>query len=359
MKIDLFAHVCPQKFMDAFAKTKRGLTWDDISGDARIQGGAVLWDMEKRLEVMDRYEDYFQVLIPVAEVVEPFFGPKDTAYLCQSFNDAVAEIVVKYPKRFLGAVATLPMNNIDAALKEIDRTINKMGFKGVLLHTPVFCYEEGRPLEQGLNYETMKPLDSPEFMPIYETMSKHHLPIWIHPIGMGGVPFYRGEKRGKYILHHVFGWPVESAMAMGRLVCSGILAKFPNLRFIIHHCGSGIVPALGGRIDNEFDKFMAADLMDWGQPGAENPFRKKRAVDYFRMFYGDTALYGGVEGLDCGHAFFGSEHIVFGTDYPMDLSLGDKFIKKTIDAVHRMKVSDADKELIFAGNAKRILHLDI
>jgi hypothetical protein len=50
MKIDLFAHVCPQKFMDAFAKTKRGLTWDDISGDARIQGGAVLWDMEKRLE---------------------------------------------------------------------------------------------------------------------------------------------------------------------------------------------------------------------------------------------------------------------------------------------------------------------
>ncbi len=53
------------------------------------------------------------------------------------------------------------------------------------------------------------------------------------------------------------------------------------------------------------------------------------------------------------------EHIVFGTDYPMDLSLGDKFIKKTIDAVHRMKISDADKELIFAGNAKRILHLDI
>jgi aminocarboxymuconate-semialdehyde decarboxylase len=54
----------------------------------------------------------------------------------------VAEIVVKYPKRFLGAVATLPMNNVDAALKEIDRTINKMAFKGILLHTLQFCYEE-------------------------------------------------------------------------------------------------------------------------------------------------------------------------------------------------------------------------
>ena len=56
MKIDLFAHVCPQKFIDAFAKTKRGLRWEDVTGDARIQGGPVLWDMEKRLAIMDRYD---------------------------------------------------------------------------------------------------------------------------------------------------------------------------------------------------------------------------------------------------------------------------------------------------------------
>ena len=359
MKIDLFAHICPKHFMDAFAKTRRGLRWEDVTGDARIQGGPVLWDVEKRLEIMDRYEDYFQVLIPVAEVVEPFFGPEDAAFLARSFNDAVAEIVSKHPDRFLGAVATLPLNNIDAALDEIDRTVGKMGFKGVCVHTPVFGYDEKRSLDQGLNYETMKPLDSQEFMPIYERMSAYRLPIWIHPLGMGGVPVYQGEARGKYLLHHVFGWPLESAMAMGRLVCSGVLAKYPNLRFVVHHCGSGIVPVLAGRIDNEFDKHISVGLMNWGDSGAENIFEKKRAVDYFRMFYGDTALYGGVEGLDCGHAFFGPEHIVFGTDAPMDLSGGDKYIKKTIDAVHHMKVSDADKALIFSGNAKRILHLDI
>ncbi len=359
MKIDLFAHVCPQRFMDAFARTERGLSWDDISGDARIQGGAALWDVEKRLEVMSRYEDYVQLLVPVAEIVEPFFGPRDSAYLARSFNDAVAEMVKEYPDKFVGAVATLPLNNIEAALEEIDRTIDGMGFKGIYLHTPVFVYEEGRPLERGLNYETMKPLDSPEFMPIYERMSRYDLPIWIHPVGMGGVPFYSGEGRGRYLLFHVFGWPLESAMAMGRLVCGGVLAKYPNLRFIIHHCGSGIVPVLEGRIDDEFDRFMAAGGLKFDQPGEENPFRTKRAVDCFRMFYGDTALYGGVAGLECGHGFFGAGHIVFGTDFPFDLAGGGKFIGKTIDAVQRMNVPDADKELIFAGNAKRILHLDI
>ena len=356
MKIDLFTHICPQGFIDAFSKTERGITWDKICGDAPIIGGAALTDLNKRLEIMDRYEDYVQVLVPVAEVIEPHFGPRDTALLTRAFNDALTEIVSKHPRKFVGAVAAIPMNNIDAALEEIDRAINELGFKGILMHTPVFTYEEGR---QGLNYEKMKPLDLPEFMPVYENMSRHNLPIWIHPCGMGGVPVYPGEKRGKYILSHIFGWPMESAMAMSRLVCSGILAKFPNLRFIIHHCGSGIVPVLATRIDNEFEKFALAGELKWEEYGQEDPFKAKRPVDFFRMFYGDTALYGDSAGLECGHDFFGAEHIVFGTDAPMDFFNGDKFIKKTIDAVHRMNISDADKQLIFEGNAKRILHLDI
>ena len=77
------------------------------------------------------------------------------------------------------------------------------------------------------------------------------------------------------------------------------------------------------------------------------------------MFYGDTALYGDASGLMCGHDFFGAEHILFGTDFPLDMENGDKFIKKTIDAVYKMNISDADKKLIFEENVKRILHLDI
>ena len=357
MKIDVFAHICPPKFIDAF--NKQGGNWEKAGHTAALIGGPALWDLEKRLEVMDRYEDYVQVLVPSIEIVEAFFSPKDTPYLVQIFNDELAELINRYPERFVAAVATIPMNNIDAALKEIDRTINKLGFKGILMHTPVFVYEEGRPRELGLNYETVKAIDSPEFMPIYEVMSKHNLPIWIHPCGFGGTPVYHGERRGKYQLAHVFGWPMESAMAMSRLVCSGILSKYPNLKIITHHCGSGIVPALAGRIDTELDEYSATGVIKWNELGAENPFQIKRPVDYFKMFYADTATNGGMAEIECGHAFFGAEHILFSTDYPYDRESGDKFIRRTIDAVHRMNISDDDKRLIFEGNARRILQLDI
>ena len=357
MKIDAYAHICPRKFIDAFAR--RAVDWETVARTSPIMGGPALWDVDKRLEVMDRYEDYVQVLVPSGEVVEPFFSPKDTAYLVKLFNDEVAELINKYPEKFVGAVAALPMNNIDAALKEIDRAINELGFKGVHIHTPVYMYEGGRRIELGYNYGTMKPIDSPEFLPIYDSMSKHNLPIWVHPVGQGGVPVYSSEVRCSYALDHIFGWPLESAMAMGRLVCSGILAKYPDLKFVIHHCGSGIVPALAGRIDNEFDKFWSTGLLKCGQPGEEDLFRNKSAVDYFRMFYGDTALYGDMAGLMCGYDFFGAEHILFGTDFPYDLASGDKWIRKTIDAIFRMPVSDIDKNRIFEGSAKRILRLDI
>ena len=81
MKIDIYAHICPQKFIDAFNKQK--VSWEKISGTARANGGPALSDTDKRLEVMDRYEDYVQVLIPTGQVLEPFFSPKESAYLAQ------------------------------------------------------------------------------------------------------------------------------------------------------------------------------------------------------------------------------------------------------------------------------------
>lgn len=357
MKIDCFAHICPQKFIDAF--NKKGGNWEIAGGKAAVQvAGPALWDIDKRLKVMGRHEDYMQLLVPGIELVEAYFGPDDSPGLVRLFNDEVAEVISKYPDKFAGAVATIPMNNIDAALKEIDRAINELGFKGIIMHIPVFSYEKDRPLEKGLNYETQKTLDSPEFMPIFESMSRHNLPIWLHPFGMGGAPIYNGEQRGRYQLFLAIGWPVESAMAMSRLVCCGVLDKYPNLKFIIHHCGSGIIPVLGERIAFQLERAAKTGVAKWDRP-EDNPFTNKPAIDYFKMFYGDTALDGSVAGLECGHEFFGAEHMVFGTDFPFDAASGDIFIKKAVDAVHKMRISDADKELIFEGNAKRILQLDI
>ncbi len=358
MKIDIYTHICPKPFIDYFSK--------HIIDSGKLMGldkGAVvrpLWDMDKRLEVMDNYEDYVQVLVPTQPAAETFCTPEQATEAAQVYNDSMSEIVKKYPDKFIGAVAYLPLNNIDAALKEIDRVIDKLGFLGILMDTPIYELKKPGDPSYGYNFETMKPIDLPEFWPIYEKMSKKKRPIWIHPKGPRGLPVYRGEEQeewGKYGWSFVIGWPVESATAMGRLVCSGVLAKYPDLRFITHHCGSGVIPALAGRLDHCFD-FLRMHGVKWGQPDGGDPFEIKPPIDYFRMFYADTALYGDMPALVCGHAFFGVEHMLFGTDAPYDIEGGDKYIRLTIDAVHRMNISDADKELIFEGNAKRILHLD-
>ena len=356
MKIDVFAHFCPKRFIDYFSK--HVIDCEKLIGEDKAAVSPKLWDIDRRLGIMDKYEDYVQVLVPTQPAAETFCHPEDAAHLAQVYNDAMAEIVSKHPDKFVGAVAYLPLNNIDATLKEIDRAIDELGFKGILLSTPIHQLKKPGEPAYGYDHESMKPIDLPEFMPIYESMSRRELPIWIHPKGEGGLPVYRGEEAGKYGLSHVIGWPVETAMAMGRLVCSGILAKYPNLIFITHHCGSGIIPALAGRLGNSFD-YLRASGMKWGQLGGEDPFETKRPIDYFRMFYADTALYGDVPGLMCGSAFFGVEHILFGTDYPYDVEGGDKYIRQTIDAVYRMNISNADREKIFEGNAKRILHLDL
>ena len=276
MKIDIFAHICPQKYVDIL--NKKNNSWEKIAGTSRLNGGPALFDTQTRLEVMKPYEDYAQVLTPTGQILEPFFPPAQADEWNRVFNDCVMEVTNQYPDKFVAAVASIQLGDIDAALRETERTL-KMGFKGIHLHTPIFPYDAGRP---GYNYDIIKPLDSPEFMPIYQMMAKYDLPVWIHPVGMGGVPAYPGERRGKYALFHVFGWPIESAMAMGRIVCSGILMKYPNLKFVIHHIGSAIVPALGGRIANEFDKFKAIGVLKYEKP-EDDPFIKKNAADYFKM----------------------------------------------------------------------------
>ncbi len=360
MKIDLFAHACPQKYIDSFEKNNaRGISWRQIGGDANVMGGPVLFNAEKRVEFMERFEDYAQVLVPVGDVLEPYMNPKDTYRLVQSYNNALSEWFDKYPKKFLGAAASVPWNDTDSALKEIERAITQLGFKGIVIHAPIYQYMEGTPIEKGIDSESMKPLDSPDLWPIYEAMSRYNLPIWIHPNGKTGVPAFKGEERGKYALYHIFGWPMETVMAMSRLVCGGVLAKYPNLRFITHHCGGMIVPALASRIDEEFDRFVWSGNLNWAKLGQENTFKIRRPIEYFKMFFGDTALYGGAECLDLGFKFFGPEHIVFGTDFPFDMESGTKFINRTCEAVYKMDISDADRQLIFEGNARRILRLGV
>jgi predicted TIM-barrel fold metal-dependent hydrolase len=218
LKIDIFPHIIPVKYMEAVSKAMQRPSFGRSDRDR-----PAFWDLDLRFRIMDKFEGYMQVLTlgMTSGIPEQISDPQKSVDLAKLANDELAELVLKYPDRFPAAVACLPMNNMDAALQEVDRAINDLKFRGVQIFTPT----------------NDKPLDSPEFMPLYEKMSKYNLPIWIHPTTGGDFTGYRTENRSTYMIPSLFGWPYETTVAMTRLVFSGILEKYPNLKFITHHSG--------------------------------------------------------------------------------------------------------------------------
>jgi aminocarboxymuconate-semialdehyde decarboxylase len=197
-----------------------------------------------------------------------------------------------------------------------------------------------------------KPLDSAEFFPLYEKICHYDLPIWIHPQREADYPDYRSENISKYAIHSMFGWVYETSSAMVRLVLSGVLEKYRNLKFITHH-GGAMVPFLYRRVASFID-FSATRLKNRIIENISRP-----PLDYFRTFYADTAIYGNTAGLMCSHDFFGTGHLLFGTDMPYDSHFGQKFTAETIKSIEQMAISDAEKKMIFEDNARGLLRLAV
>lgn len=248
----------------------------------------------------------------------------------------MSELVNKYPDRFAAAVASLPMNDIDAAILEIDRAMNDLKMRGIQICSSI----------KG------KPLDSPEFFPIYEKMVSHDLPIWIHPARGIKTPDYPDEKISKYEVWAVFGWPYETTVAMTRLIFGGVFEKYPSLKIITHHAG-GMAPYYEERIRSAYD------LVELRQPGSISHGLSKSPIEYYRMFYNDTAVSGSCSALMCAYNFFGPEHLLFGSDAPFDTEQGSRLIRQTIDAIEEMDIPGTDKKKIFEDNARQLLRLPV
>ncbi len=332
MKIDIFCHIIPMKYKEALYKVAPPGFYQKASIDTT----PTLYDLEHRFRIMDKYEGLIQVLTLGSPPVEEIVDSEKAVDLAKIANDEMAELVFKYPDRFVAAVACLPMNNIDAALQEIDRAMNDLKFRGVQVFTPV----------------NDNPLDLPEFMPLYGKMSQYNLPIWLHPMRTADYADYRTENKSKYRLHSNFGWPYETSMAMTRLVFSGILERYPDLKIITHHAG-GMIPYFEQRIVGAYDLMEMQRGEDYKQGLTKAP------IEYYKMFYNDTAIYGSTPGLMCAYAFFGADHLLFGTDMPYDSQFGDRYTRQTINSIEQMDIPDSDKRKIFEDNARKLLRLPI
>jgi aminocarboxymuconate-semialdehyde decarboxylase len=332
LRIDIASHILPQKFKSALDEAAPGHVQQNVNNML-----PTLWDLDQRFRIMDKY-DVMHVLTlsrpPLEEVISDAKKALDLAKLA---NDEIAELVGKFQNRFPAGVATVALNNIDGSLKELERAIVDLRLRGVQIYTHV----------------NDKPLDSPDFQPLWEMMSQYKLPIWIHPtFGVTAID-YRNEKASKFAVASTFGWPYETTLAMNRIVFSGAFEKWPDLKIITHHCGGGMVPYFAERIN----AFHAIGEIEYGDKDIIG--LTKAPIDYYKMFYADTALYGNTPGLMLGRAFFGTDKLLFGTDFPFAGHLGERVTRQTINAVEEMDIEDDEKKKIFEDNARNLMRLPV
>jgi aminocarboxymuconate-semialdehyde decarboxylase len=251
----------------------------------------------------------------------------------------MAELVRSRPDTFLGFVAGLPMNDVDAALAEIDRAVHELGALGIQIYTHV----------NGL------PLDDRRFEPVFARMAQLDRAIWVHPARNSSWPDYPTERKSRYEVWWLFGWPYDTSACMARLVFSGVFTRHPRLKVITHHAG-GMVPFFSGRVGPGMDSF-----------GARTPEEERelveteldgRPIDAFHRFFADTAVFGAPHALRCAYEFFGAEHMFFASDMPFDPVQGT-FIRDTIADVEALDISGAERQRIYEGNARELLGVPI
>jgi predicted TIM-barrel fold metal-dependent hydrolase len=318
--IDMFTHIAPLCYAEALDKA----AWHKVSGSmGNNPRPKALVDVNERFRLMEKLPRLRHVLTGPQPPLEDVVDAKTAAELARICNDEIAAVCYKYPDKFIG-VANIPMNNIEATLKETERAIKTLNFKGVQVFTP----------------SRSRAIDGPDFLELYGLMAKYDLPIWIHPTGEAVIPDYPNEDRSKYEINWSLGWPYQTSLAMARLVYSGVFEKYPNLNFITHHLGA-MIP------------FFAHRLC----AGRREP-TKKSCNEQFKMFYADTAVFADTLTLQCGYAYFGAERTVFATDAPYGGPEAFNRAEQTLAALESLKLPEAALKKILSGNARRIMHLD-
>ena len=323
MRIDCQSHIFPNEYIEILSQNphppqviRRGnesiVTYGDIQ-TFRLQDEA--YNPIRKLKDMDAAEVDMALLstnIPPPCMLSPELGNKGA----QAINNAIAELVEKHPHRFAG-LACLPWQNPNDAISEMDR-VKEMGFCGIMLYSHIGG----------------KPVDAPEFEPVFAHAVTQHLPIVMHPT----VPTW-GDAVKDYWMIGMMGLQVDNSFAMLRLILSGILERLPKLQIVMPHVG-GILPYMYGRIDHQTEVLGRAK---------ENI--TKPPSEYLRRIYFDTVS-PSLQALHYAFQFSGENHLLFGTDHPwVDMP-------RFVDLINSMEIPNKAKVRIFGENAATLFQLN-
>lgn len=320
MVIDIHSHAFPVEYLEEALKVSQGFTKAyDPEGKPRYLGfGTVMpvWSStEDRIKELDEAGIDIQILsVPIIHMGDQKVGLR----LTRIANDGIAKICEKQPRRFK-MMATISLHNVEEAMKELERCVNDFGAVGINI---------------GSNVDG-KALNSPDFKTFFSNIAERDLPVFIHPATPAGVQFMQ-----EYKLAVLVGFVCETTLAATRLVLSGLLENYSHLKLILPHLG-GALPYLFERID-------------YGYRNHEE-CRKNISLPpstYFKKLYYDTAMTQ-VPSLKCALELVGPGQILFGTDHP----ISDEFIRKSIENIEALNVSDRDKKAVYGGNAGRIYNI--
>jgi aminocarboxymuconate-semialdehyde decarboxylase len=328
LKIDAFAHILPRRYLDRLEKElEKSISASQLRyyREGVFRFNDVLTDLDARWRAVDPLGDYRQVLVLAVPPLEEVGPPTVSSTFARLANDEMADLVAKHADRFAGFAAALPLNDVDASLREIERACRELGALGVQIFSNVLGV----------------PLDDARFEPVFEMLERLKRAVWLHPTRNATFADYTSETASDFGLWWSLGWPYETAAALSRLVYSGVMERHPRLKVIGHH-GAGLVPHFSGRLGMGPGYRQVKDSLP------------RAPLEYFRRFYADTALFGAAHAVRCVVEFFGAGHVLFGTDMPLGPPGG---VEATIRDVDACDLAESDRAAVYAGNAVRLLGL--
>lgn len=338
MKIDAFCHIMPRAYYDRFFELD--VPTAAVNLRKRVSNIPALVDLDVRFRQMDEFGEYRQIINIAAPPVEDMGSLRDSREMSRIGNEAMAELVDKHPDRFAGFTACVPLDDPDAAVAELEYACNDLGALGAQIYTHVHGHA----------------MDAERFDPFYAKAQELGKLLQVHPCRSSEWPDYPTETRSKFEIWWTFGWEYDLSAFMARIVFGGVFERYPELKMLIHHGGS-MVPHFAGRVGPGWDQ-LGARTPDSQKEDIEGFPLTKRPIDYFRLMYADTALFGAAHALRCSVDFYGVDHVLFASDSPYDPEKGPGYIRATIRNLQEIGLSREDQDAIFSGNVTTLLGLD-
>ncbi len=296
-KIDIHTHILPEKIPAWATKFGYGgfiqldhhgpgcarMVRDDGQFFREVEANC--WDPHVRMSECDGHGVDVQVLSTVPVMFSYWTKPQHGLDVARFLNDHIAGIVADHPTRFMG-LGTLPMQDPDLAIQEMERCVNELGLPGVEIGSHINDWN----------------LNAPELFPVFQAAEALGAAIFVHPwemMGQANMP--------DYWLPWLVGMPAETSLAICSMIFGGIFEKLPKLRVAFAH-GGGSFPATIGRIEHGFK--VRPDLC-----AIDNNVNPR---DYLGRFYVDSIVHD-PDVLRYLIKLIGAERICLGTDYPFPL----------------------------------------